>query len=99
MPIVHGVKKTAIIAYACAIGAIAVSLLPVVPWWGRYYLAGIGIADLVIFAGAARALRCRTPECVRKSRATGILKLGMYLALAVITASALLSGNLHIPAS
>ena len=99
VPIVHGVKKTAIIAYACAIGAIAVSILPVVPWWGRYYLAGIGIADLVIFAGAALALRCRTPECVRKSRATGILKLGMYLALAVITASAILSGNLHIPAS
>jgi geranylgeranylglycerol-phosphate geranylgeranyltransferase len=99
VPIVHGVKKTAIIAYACAIGAIAVSLLPVVPWWGRYYVAMIGVADLVIFAGAALALRCRTPECVRKSRATGILKLGMYLALAVITVSAILSGNLHIPAS
>jgi geranylgeranylglycerol-phosphate geranylgeranyltransferase len=99
VPIVQGVKRTARYAYACAIGAIAVSLLPVVPWWGRYYLVGIGIVDLVIFSGAALALRCRTPECVRASRATAVLKGGMYLALAVITAAALLSGNLDIPAS
>jgi geranylgeranylglycerol-phosphate geranylgeranyltransferase len=99
VPVVHGVKRTVVFAYACAIGAIAVSLLPVVPWWGKHYLAGIGVADLVIFAGAAVALRCRTPECVRASRATTILKAGMFLALAVITAAALLSGNLHIPAS
>jgi geranylgeranylglycerol-phosphate geranylgeranyltransferase len=99
VPIVHGVKKSGMVAYACAVGAIAVSLLPVVPWWGPAYLTGIGVADVVILFGAARALRCRTPECVLASRATGILKGGMYLALAVITGAAILSGNLHIPAS
>jgi geranylgeranylglycerol-phosphate geranylgeranyltransferase len=99
MAVAHGVKKTAVLAYACAIGAIAVSLLPVVPWWGPVYFAGIGTADVVILFGAARALRCRAPECVRNSRATGILKGGMYLALAIITGAALVSGNLHIPAS
>jgi len=97
--ILLGVKKTAVVAYACALGAIAVSLLPVVPWWGPAYLVGIGAADVVILFGAARALRCRTPECVRISRSTTILKMGMYLALAVITGAALLSGNLHIPGS
>jgi geranylgeranylglycerol-phosphate geranylgeranyltransferase len=97
VPIVHGVKRTGVAAYACALGAIAVSLLPAVPWWGPAYLAGVGAADAVILFGAARALRCRTPECVRNSRATGILKGGMYLALAVITGAAVLSGNLHIP--
>jgi geranylgeranylglycerol-phosphate geranylgeranyltransferase len=96
--IAHGVRKTGVYAYACAIGAIAVSLLPVLPWWGPAYLAGIGAADVVILFGAARALRCRTPECVRSTRATGILKGGMYLALAVITGAAVISGNLHIPA-
>jgi len=99
VPIALGVKKTAAFAYACAIGAIAVSLLPFVPWWGPAYLVGIGAADVVILFGAARALRCRNPECIRNSRSTGILKAGMYLALAVITGAAILSGNLHIPAS
>ena len=99
VPVVYGVKRTVVFAYACALGAIAVSLLPVVPWWGRPYLAGIAVADLAILVGGFRALRCRTPECVRTTRATGILKGGMYLALAVITAAAVLSGNLHIPAS
>lgn len=99
VPIALGVKKTGVAAYACALGAIAVSFLPVVPWWGPSYLIGIGAADVVILFGAARALMCGTPECVRLSRSTGILKTGMYLALAVITGAAILSGNLHIPAS
>jgi geranylgeranylglycerol-phosphate geranylgeranyltransferase len=99
VPIVVGVKRTGVLAYACAVGAIAVSLLPIVPWWGPAYLIGIGMADVMILLGAARALRCGTPECVRDSRATGILKGGMYLALAVITGAAILSGNLLIPAS
>jgi geranylgeranylglycerol-phosphate geranylgeranyltransferase len=99
VPIVYGVKKTVVAAYASAVGGIAVSLLPVVPWWGRPYLAGIAVADLVILVAVFMPLRCRTPECIRATRATTILKGGMFLALAVITAAALLSGNLHIPAS
>ena len=99
VPIVLGVKKAGVAAYACALGAIAFSLLPVVPWWGPPYLLGIGAADVVILFGAARALRCTTPECVRVSRSTSILKTGMYLALAVITGAALFSGNLPLPAS
>jgi geranylgeranylglycerol-phosphate geranylgeranyltransferase len=99
VPIIAGVKKTGVIAYACALGAIAVSLLPFVPWWGPAYLAGIGAADVLILFGAARALRCRTPECIRISRSTTILKMGMYLALVVITGAAVLSGNFHIPVS
>jgi len=99
LPIALGVKKTGVAAYACAVGAIAISLLPVVPWWGPAYLAGIGAADVVILFGAARALRCRSPGCVRASRSTTLLKAGMYLALAVITGAAVLSGNFHIPGS
>jgi geranylgeranylglycerol-phosphate geranylgeranyltransferase len=94
IPIAFGVKKTGVVAYVCAVGAIAVSFLPVVPWWGPAYLIGIGVADVVILFGSARALRCRTPECILASRATTILKAGMYLALAVITGAAVLSGNL-----
>ena len=99
VPITLGMRKTVILAYVCAIGAIGVSLLPVVPWWGPAYLVGIGAADAVILFGAARALRCRTPECVRASRSTTTLKAGMFLALLVITGAAILSGNIHIPAS
>jgi geranylgeranylglycerol-phosphate geranylgeranyltransferase len=99
VPIIFGLRKTAIAAAAFALGAVAVSFLPLVPWWGPVYLAGIGVADAVILIGAAQALRCGTPECFRISRSTTILKAGMYLALAVITGAAILSGNLHIPAS
>ena len=88
LPAVVGVPRATLLALSCAAGAVAVSLLPVVPWWSPAYLASIAVPDLLILGGAARALGCRDGPCVRSSKATVILKAGMFLALAVICGAA-----------
>jgi geranylgeranylglycerol-phosphate geranylgeranyltransferase len=88
LPVMIGVRKTAIIAFIFAIGAIIASVIPV-SWWGLYYLAGIGIIDLVIFIGAAMAITCISSSCIKTSRATTSLKFGMFASLLVFTLSAL----------
>jgi len=64
------------------------SLLPSGDWWGPFYLAAIAVVDIIILAGAARGVRCTTPDCVRESRATSILRAGMFAALAVFAVAA-----------
>jgi len=88
LPMIVGIRRTGIFAFACACGAVAVSLLPFGDWWGLFYLAGIAVVDLVILFGAFRGLRCTTPDCVRVSRATSILRAGMFAALAVFAIAA-----------
>lgn len=90
LPMIVGVRKTGIFAFACACGAVAVSLLPSGDWWGLFYLAGIMVVDLVIIFGAFRGLRCTTPGCVRESNATSILRAGMFAALAVFAIAAVI---------
>jgi len=46
--------------------------------------------DIVILFGASRGLRCTTPGCVRESRATSILRAGMFAALAVFAVAAVI---------
>jgi geranylgeranylglycerol-phosphate geranylgeranyltransferase len=69
---------------------VAVSLLPFGRWWGGFYLAGIAVVDIVILAGAARGAGCTRPDCVRASRATSILRAGMFAALAVFAIAAVI---------
>jgi geranylgeranylglycerol-phosphate geranylgeranyltransferase len=92
LPAVFGVPRSSWLAFACAAGADIVSLLPVVPWWSLPYLAGIAVPDLLILGGAGRAVGCRDGPCVRSSKATEILKAGMFLALVVICGAALFGG-------
>ncbi|MDD1653205.1 MAG: UbiA family prenyltransferase, partial [Methanomicrobiales archaeon] len=89
LPAVLGVPRSSWLALACAAGAVAVSLLPVLPWWSVPYLAGITVPDLLILGGAGMAVGCRDGPCIRSSRATMILKAGMFLALVVICGAAL----------
>ena len=84
-----GVKKTAIIAFACAVAAVAASAVPAL-WWGPWYLTGIAIVDLVILAAAGKALGCPDPACLKATGAATLLKLGMFASLVVFTLSAVL---------
>lgn len=88
LPVLIGVRKTVILAFFFSIGAIIASAIPVIRW-GWYYLAGIGIVDLVIFIGSAMAITCTSSSCVKWSRATTSLKFGMFASLLVFTLSAL----------
>ncbi len=88
LPMIIGVRRTGIFAFACAVGAVVVSYLPVGTWWGPVYLVGIGVVDLIILVGAGKGLVCATPACVRDSKATSILRIGMFLALGVFTVAA-----------
>jgi len=81
LPMVIGVRLTAVIAAVCAAGAVTASLAPVGSWWGPVYLAGIAVADAIILAAALRAITCTAPRCIRQSRVTDILKGGMFVAL------------------
>ncbi|MDK2989653.1 MAG: geranylgeranylglycerol-phosphate geranylgeranyltransferase [Methanoculleus sp.] len=90
LPMIVGVRKTGVFAFACACAAVLVSILPFGGWWGPFYLAGIAVVDLVILFGASRGLRCTTPGCVRESRATSILRAGMFAALAVFAVAAVI---------
>lgn len=90
LPMIVGVRRTGLLAFACACGAVFASILPVGHWWGPLYLVAIGIVDLVILAGAWRSVGCSTPECVRDSKATSLLRAGMFSALVVFTIAAVL---------
>lgn len=91
LPVIVGVRKTAILAFMFATSAAILSLLPIGRWWGIYYLGAIGIVDAVILASAGLSLGCREAQCVQKSRSTTYLKLGMFMALLVFTIAAIMS--------
>ena len=93
IPALIGVPRSSWLAFACAAAADLVSLLPQVPWWSPLYLVSIAVPDLLILGGAGRAAGCRDGPCVRSSKATTILKAGMFLALAVICGAALTGGT------
>jgi geranylgeranylglycerol-phosphate geranylgeranyltransferase len=93
IPAVVGVPRSSLLALSCAIGAVAVSLLPMIPWWSPLYLVSIAVPDLLILGGAGSAVGCSDGPCVRSSKATIVLKAGMFLALAVICGAALVGGT------
>ena len=90
LPMITGVLTSCRIAAILGAGAVVLSLLPIVPWWGVWYLATIALADVVILFAVASSLRCATSACVRESGATKTLKVGMFGALALFILWALI---------
>jgi len=88
LPMMMGIRRTSWIAFAFAVLATCISLVPSL-WWGGRYLVGIGVVDLFILGAVARALPCTTPGCVTASRATTMVKAGMFASLVVFTLAAL----------
>lgn len=88
LPMIIGIPKTQVVALACACGAVVASILPIGDWWSPFYLITIGVVDAVILFGASRGFGCTTPACVQESRATSILRAGMFAALAVFAVAA-----------
>ena len=88
LPMMMGIRSTSWIAFAFAVLATCISLVPSL-WWGGRYLVGIGVVDLFILGAVARALPCTTPGCVTASRATTMVKAGMFASLVVFTLAAL----------
>jgi geranylgeranylglycerol-phosphate geranylgeranyltransferase len=87
VPIRFGIKKTAYLAFFCTVIAILTSFMPYM-WWGTWYLAGILIVDTVLLIAVFRGLGCDTPECMKASGASLLLKAGMFTSLVVFTLSA-----------
>ena len=87
LPIRIGIPATARLACLFAVLAVIASVVPY-SWWGIWYLAGILVVDCVIIAAALSAIRCGTADCVKASRSTTLLKLGMFASLVVFTLSA-----------
>jgi geranylgeranylglycerol-phosphate geranylgeranyltransferase len=88
LPMQIGIRTTNRLALVFAVLAICASLIPGL-WWGSRYLVGIGIVDLIIFAAVFRAVSCTTSGCVKLSRATSLLKAGMFASLVIFTLAAL----------
>jgi geranylgeranylglycerol-phosphate geranylgeranyltransferase len=89
LPMLIGIQKTGWIAFLFALAGIGTSFLPYLTW-GQEYLALIALPDLLILAGALQGLRSVDSATLRNSRATLLLKGGMFTALAAFTASALI---------
>ena len=87
LPILIGIPATIRLACLFAVLAVIASVVPY-SWWGIWYLAGILVVDCVIIAAALSAIRCGTADCVKASRSTTLLKLGMFASLVVFTLSA-----------
>lgn len=89
LPILAGVGTTCLLASACGFLAVLASFIPFFRF-GTWYVAAIVPVDAVIIAGCAVSLACREPGCVVRSRATTILKAGMFASLVVFSAAAIL---------
>jgi geranylgeranylglycerol-phosphate geranylgeranyltransferase len=87
VPLRIGIKKTSEFALITTVLAVMVSFLPYF-WWGAWYLGGIIAVDIIIIIAALRGLNCETPACVKASKATSLLKVGMFASLVVFTLSA-----------
>jgi geranylgeranylglycerol-phosphate geranylgeranyltransferase len=87
LPIRSGIRTTVLLASACAVLGAGASLVPYL-WWGAWYACGILVVDAVLLYACLRALRSRTPEEVKESGASTLLKAGMFASLVVFTLSA-----------
>lgn len=89
LPVLIGIQATARLACFIAVLAVIASLIPYW-WWGIWYLLGILVVDCIIIGAALSAIRCQTAACVKASRSTTLLKLGMFASLVVFTLSAVI---------
>jgi geranylgeranylglycerol-phosphate geranylgeranyltransferase len=87
VPIRIGIKKTTEFALITTVLAVLASFIPYL-WWGAWYLGGIIAVDIIIIIAALRGLNCETPACVKASKASSLLKAGMFTSLVVFTLSA-----------
>ncbi|MBN1431482.1 MAG: geranylgeranylglycerol-phosphate geranylgeranyltransferase [Methanomicrobiaceae archaeon] len=92
LPMFIGVKSTAFIGLISCLAAVIITLLPIFRWWGPVYLSLILIADLVIMAGAIKGLHATDPATLRRSKATSLLKYGMFISLVIFISSAVFLG-------
>ena len=77
-----------VLALVCGVLGVAASLVPYL-WWGLWYIYGIILVDGVILSAGIKAVRCTTPEGVKASGASMLLKAGMFISLVIFTLSAL----------
>jgi len=91
LPMIVGVSRSITLAFAFALAAALLSMLPVFRWWGIPYLAAIGLLNAVVLYRSLGVRGCTTPACIRLSGVTATLKKGMFLSLLIFTAAALLS--------
>ena len=84
LPMITGVLTSCRIAATLTAGAVVLSILPIVAWWGEYYLVTIALADFLLLYAVNSSLWCTTSACVRDSGATKMLKNGMFAALAIL---------------
>lgn len=89
LPMLIGIPKTGWVAFFFALAGIGTSFLPYLTW-GWEYLILIALPDLLILTGALQGLRAVDSTTLKNSRATLLLKGGMFTALAAFMASALL---------
>ncbi len=87
IPIRYGIGATTLLALISAILGIIASLVPYLRW-GFWYICGILPVDVIILAACLQAIRCTTPEDVKVSGASLLLKAGMFASLIVFTLSA-----------
>jgi geranylgeranylglycerol-phosphate geranylgeranyltransferase len=87
LPIIYGTRTATMIATGFSLGAVIISFYPYFRW-GVWYIAMIVPVDLVILYAAVRSSGCRDPDCISRSKVTGIIKYGMFASLVVFTISA-----------
>ncbi|MDD4126932.1 MAG: geranylgeranylglycerol-phosphate geranylgeranyltransferase [Methanomicrobium sp.] len=92
LPILIGVKKTGQISFILAAFGVIISLLPLLRFWGPYYIILILAADAVILYAAFKGMMAEDSESLIKSNATSLLKKGMFLALLIFLISAVFLG-------
>jgi len=88
LPVRMGVYPVIRLGFAFLVVAIGASVVPCL-WWGLPYLAGIAVVDALILWTALRVLSCRTPECLKETRGTSLVKYAMFASLVVFSLSAL----------
>jgi geranylgeranylglycerol-phosphate geranylgeranyltransferase len=89
LPIRIGVKKTAYTGFLCLAGAVVASLVPYL-WWGPWYIAGIFPIDATLLFAGIRPINCTTPDCIKATHVTSLLKYAMFASLVVFSAAAVL---------
>lgn len=88
LPIRYGIPVTMYLAFFCAILGVIASLAPYL-WWGLWYVSGILLVDGIIMVACIKVVRSTTPEEVKTTGASTLLKAGMFASLVVFTLSAL----------
>lgn len=88
VPIRYGIRITVTLAFVSAALGTFASFVPYTRW-GIWYLAGILIVDGILLSACVKAVRCQTAVALKSSKASMLLKLGMFASLIIFTLSAL----------